>query len=139
MMTSRSALAALVLLGACGGGTQYVTLTASPSAGPAAVIDCVRSQFSKLDYQQVAYDIRGHRIVGKQTNDKVSRPDPQFIQLFNQIEAEATTEASGTGLKIVAHTFARYSTHRGPTDVEEPASSDVKQAAETILQACGKP
>ena len=139
MTTSRSVLATLLVLGACGGGTQYITLTASPSAGPAAVIDCVRSQFGKLDYQQTAYDVRGHRVVARKTDDKVTRADPQFIHLVNQIEAEATTEASGTGLTVVAHTIGQYSTHRGPTDVEEKASNDVKRDAETVLQACGKP
>ena len=139
MMTSRSLLATLLVVGACGGGTQYTTLTASPSAGPAAVIDCVRSQFGKLDYQQMAYDVRGHRVVAKKTNATVSRADPQFIRLINQIEAEATTEANGTGLKVVAHTIGQYSTHRGPTDVEEKASNDVNRDAEAVLQACGKP
>ncbi|HEY6948709.1 MAG TPA: hypothetical protein VI297_07830 [Gemmatimonadales bacterium] len=139
MMPSRCLLAALLLLGACAGGTQYTTLTASPSAGPAAVIDCVRSQFGKLDYQQVAYDVQGHRVVAKKTDNKVARADPQFIHLVNQIEATATTEPSGTGLRLVAHTIGRYSTHRGPTDVEEKASPQVKQDAETLLQACGRP
>lgn len=139
MTTSRSVLATLLVLGACGGGTQYTTLTASPAAGPAAIIDCVRSQFGKLDYQQVAYDVQGHRVVAKKTDATVTRADPQFLRLVNQIEAEATTEASGTGLKVVAHTISQLSTHRGPTDVEEKASAQVNRDAETILQACGKP
>ena len=139
MMTSRSVLATLLLLGACGGGTQYTTLTASPSAGPAAVIDCVRSQFGKLDYQQIAYDVRGHRVVAKKTDPTVNRADPEFLRLVNQIEAQATTEANGTGLKVVAHTIGQYSTHRGPTDVEEKASAQVNRDAETILQTCGTP
>lgn len=139
MMPSRSLLAALFVLGACVGGTQYTTLTASPAAGPAAVIDCVRSQLHTLDYQQVAYDVAGHRVVAKKTDTTVSRPDPQFVRLINQIEAEAATEANGTGLKIVAHTIGQYSTHRGPTDIEEKASHQVNQDAEIVLQACGKP
>jgi uncharacterized protein (DUF1501 family) len=139
MMTSRSVFATVLLLGACGGGTQYITLTASPAAGPAAVIDCARSQFGKLDYQQIAYDVRGHRVLAKKTDTTATRADPQFLRLINQIEAEATTEATGTGLKIVAHTIGQYSTHRGPTDVEEKASAQVNRDAETILQACGKP
>ena len=138
MMTSRSVLAMLLLLGACG-GTQYTTLTASPSAGPAAVIDCVRSQFGKLDYQQIAYDVRGHRVVAKKTDPTANRADPEFLRLVNQIEAQATTEAAGSGLKLVAHTIGQFSTHRGPTDVEEKASAQVNRDAETILQACGTP
>jgi hypothetical protein len=138
MMTSRSLLAALLLLGGCGGRSQYTTLTASPSAGPAAVIDCVRSQFGKLDYQQSAYDVKDHRVVFRKTDDKVTRADPQFIHLINQVEAQATAEASGTGLKLVARTIGRYSTHRGPTDIDEKASNDVNRDAETVLQACGK-
>jgi hypothetical protein len=139
MMPSRCLLAALLVLGACGGGTQYTTLTASPSAGPAAVIDCVRSQFGKLDYQQIAYDVRDHRVVVKKTDPTANRADPEFLRLVNQIEVQATTEANGTGLKVVAHTIGQYSTHRGPTDVEEKASSAVNRDAETVLQACGKP
>ena len=139
MTTSRCLLTALLLLGACGGGTQYTTLTASPAAGPAAVIDCVRAQFTKLDYQQIAYDVRGHRVVAKKTDSTVSRADPEFLRLVNQIEVQATTEANGTGLKVVAHTIGQYSTHRGPTDNEERASAQVNQDAATLVQACGKP
>jgi len=29
-------------------------------------------------------------------------------------------------------------THRGPTEEEEPASSGVKEAAEAVVDACGK-
>lgn len=139
MMTSRCLLAAPLVLAACGGGTQYTTLAASPAAGPAAVIDCIRSQLGKLDYQQVAYDVRGHRVVAKKTDATANRANPRFLRVINQIEVQATTEASGTGLRVIAHTIGQYSTQRGPTDVEEKASSQVNQDAESLLQACGKP
>jgi hypothetical protein len=37
---------------------------------------------------------------------------------------------------VVAHTFAEYTTQRGPTEVEEKASSEVRSAAQELLERC---
>ncbi|HEX5385089.1 MAG TPA: hypothetical protein VFW66_00130 [Gemmatimonadales bacterium] len=128
------------LLGACAGHSYYTTVTATPSAGPAAAIECTRSTLTKLDYQPKSFDERDHRVTAQQINDSVSRPEPQFRRLLNQIEVEAKPRADGkTGLTVNGHTVAEYFTHRGPTFVDEPSSDQVKEAVQTIVQACGQP
>ena len=140
-MTSRSLLGSLLLLGACGGGSKlYTTLNATPMAGPSEAIECARTKLTQLGYQVVAYDQTDHRYVAKKIDDSVNRPDPQFRRMVHRVEVEAAAGASGkTDLKVLGHTIAEYSTQRGPTEVEEKASSDVQGAAQAVVETCGQP
>jgi len=138
-MTLRFLPGGLLVLGACGGGVLYTTTTATPSAAPADVINCVKGKTVQLGYQLVAFDATEPRVVAKKIDNSVSRADPQFRRMINRLEAEATPAADGhTDLKVVAHTSAEYSTHRGPTETEEKAGSAVTQDAQAIVQACGQ-
>ncbi len=138
-MRSRALLGTIVLLAACG-GRQSATLTATPAAGPADAIECTRTTLGKLKFQQVAFDVEGHRVVARKIDDKTSRPDPQFRRIIDRIEVQAAPAASGkTDLTVVAHTVAEYETHRGPTEVEENASAEATGAAQAVIQACGQP
>jgi hypothetical protein len=138
-MTSRSLLGTVLLLGGCAGGALYTTSTATPAAAPADAITCVRTKLNDLDYQLVAFDQADHRLIMRHINQKVYHPEPQFRRVIDRIEAQAEPGASGkTDLKLVAHTVAEYNTQRGPTETEERASNDVKDAVQAVLQACGQ-
>lgn len=138
-MTSRPLLSLIVLLGACG-GVQYATLTATPAAATADVSECVRSNLGKLRYSIQSYDATDYRIVARKFNESTHRADPQFRRMIDRLEVDmAPTAAGKTDLKVVAHTLAEYSTQRGPTETEEKASSDVNEAAQAVIQACGTP
>lgn len=132
-------LGTLLLVGACGGGTHFITLTASPAAGPSDAIVCVRSKLKELGYRQTSFDEIGNRVTARKDDPSVSRPDPQFRQNINRLEIEAAAGADGkTALTVEGHTFGEWFTQRGPTEVEEQASADVKQAAQAIVGSCGQ-
>jgi hypothetical protein len=139
-MTPRSLLGTtLLLVAACAGGTEYTTLTATPSAGPADAISCARDALTKLGYRQAAYDEEGHRVVARKVDNDVTRADPQFRRLVNSIEVTAAPNPQGkTNFKVVGHSIGEFMTHRGPTEVEEKASPAVKQAAQSLVQTCGQ-
>jgi hypothetical protein len=61
----------------------------------------------------------------------------QFRRLANRLEVEVAPDASGqTGIDVQSHTFAEYTTQRGPTEIEEKASDQVKADAQKLLDAC---
>jgi hypothetical protein len=138
-MRSHPMLGTLLLVGACGGGTFFTTLTASPSASPSDAIECARSKLKELGYKQTSFDEIGNRLSARKDDASVSHPDPQFRQNINRLEIEAAAGADGkTALTVEGHTFGEWFYQRGPTDVEEQASADVKQAAQAIVQSCGQ-
>jgi hypothetical protein len=57
----------------------------------------------------------------------------------DRFEIQATPSADGkTSLKITGRSYGEYETHRGPTEVEEPASANARQAAQALVEACGQ-
>ena len=138
-MHSHPMLGTLLLVGACGGGTYFTTLTASPSTSPPDAIACARAKLTQHGYQQTAFDQIDFRLTARKIDNTVNRPEPQFRRNVNRLEIEAAAGADGkTALTVVGHTFAEYSTQRGPTEVEEKASADVSQAAQAVVQSCGQ-
>jgi hypothetical protein len=138
-MRSHPMLVTLFLVGACGGGTYFTTLTAAPSTSPPDVITCARSKLTQAGYQVTSLDQTDNRLTVRKIDNNVQHPDPQFRRNVNRIEVEAAAGADGkTALTVVSHTFAEYSTQRGPTEVEEKASEDARQAAQAVVQSCGQ-
>lgn len=138
-MRSHSMLVTLLLVGACGGGTYFTTLTAAPSTSPPDVIACARGKLTQAGYQQTSLDQTENRLTARKIDNSINRPDPQYRRNVNRIEVEAAAGADGkTALTVVSHTFAEYSTQRGPTEVEERASEDVRNAAQAVVASCGK-
>lgn len=132
-------LGTLLLVGACGRATYYTTFNASPSASPADAIDCVRSQFRTLGYQQTSFDQTDFRVAARKVDNSVHRADLQYRRNIDRLEAQAAAAADGkTSLSVTGRTFAEFETHRGPTEEEEPASAGVKQSSQTIVDACGR-
>ena len=135
-----SLLVPLVCLAlACGGQTFPVNLAASPASSPPDAMDCTRKKLTALGYRQFAYDELEFRVVSRKQDPSAHRADPLFRYNTDQIEVNAAPGADGkTKLTIQGRTYAMFETHRGPTEEEEPASSGVKEAAQAVLDACGK-
>ncbi len=138
-MRSHPMFGALLLASACGGGTFYTTLTATPSSGPADVVACARSKLKDLGYQQTSFDEMDNRLTVRKIDTSARRADVQFRRNIERIEVETGAGADGkTALKVVGHTFAEFETQRGPTEVEERASANVTEASEAVIQSCGQ-
>ena len=126
----------LLLLPACG---QHYAEPASvqTSAAPDAAFDCVKRQLPTLDYKQRSIDVAEHRITAQKYDTEARRPDVQFRRLIHRLEIEVGANAGGqTSIDVKSHTFADYTTQRGPTEVEEKASPEVKEDAQKLLKAC---
>ena len=138
-MRSTPMLGTLLLVSACGGGTYFTTLTASPTASPTDAITCARSKLRELKYQQTSFDETDLRLTARKIDNDVHRPEPQFRRNVDRLEVEAAAGADGkTTLTVVGHTFAEYSTQRGPTEVEEKASAEVNKTAQAVVDSCGQ-
>ena len=132
-------LVPLVCLAWACGQTFPVNLTASPAGSAPDAIACARNKLTALGYRQVTYDEVEFRVVSRKQDPKAHRADPQFRYNSDQIEVNAAPGADGkTTLTVQGRTYAMLQTHRGPTEEEEPASSGVKEAAEAVVDACGK-
>jgi hypothetical protein len=133
-------LGTLLLVGACGGGPYYTTLTATPLAGPDDAIACARGKLRSMGYQETSYDQLDHRVSARKADTSEHRADPLYRRNLDQLEITAAAEADGkTSLTIVGHTFAEFETHRGPTEEEQRASAGVKQSSAAIVDSCGRP
>jgi hypothetical protein len=139
-MRVRPFIAALCLLAACGAPSYPVTLTASPTAAPAAAVECAKQKLGPLGYRAAAYDDQEFRLQARKPDLKATRANPQFRRNIDELDITAAPGADGkTTLTVVGHTYAELETHRGPTEEEERASTGVKESAQAILDACGKP
>lgn len=138
-MRSFPILGAFVLLGACGGpGSLPIALTASPSSSPPDAIACVKAKLDTLKYALSSFDQTDLRITARKVDNSIQRADPQYRRNIDRLEVQATPGADGkTTLTVTGHTFAEYETHRGPTELEERASSTVRQTAQALVDACG--
>jgi hypothetical protein len=129
-------LGSLLLLVAC--AQRYAApASAQTSAAPEETFECVKRQMSSLGYKQSSVDVDEHRISGTKIDVEARRADTQFRRLFDRLDVEVAPQADGqTGIQVQARTFAEYTTQRGPTEVEEKASDDVKAAAQKLLEKC---
>jgi hypothetical protein len=138
-MRSHPILGMFLLVGACGGPSYPITLTASPATSPTEVLDCVRAKLRPLGYQQTSFDEIEFRVTARKIDNSVHRADPQYRRNVDRLEVQATPGADGkTSLIVTGRTFAELETHRGPTEEEQKASADVKQSAQSIVDACGR-
>jgi hypothetical protein len=112
-------------------------ISASTSAGPEATFDCVKQQLKELGYRQSSIDVDNHRVSGTKIDDKTRRADTQFRRMLNKIDVEVAPQADGqTGIAVTGRTFAEYATQRGPTEVEEKASDEVRTAQQQLVERC---
>jgi len=139
-MTTRSVpLAALLLLGACGGSSLTATLTAAAPTPVPDVFACARSQLETLGYRQSSIDVDVHRVTARRVDETVRRPDTRFRRSIDQLEIEVAPQPTGeTGLTIQAKTLGEYIAQVGFILQQEEASDGVQAAARAMLQACAK-
>jgi hypothetical protein len=125
-----------LLLAAC--AQRYAAPANSrSSAAPQDAFECVKRQMNELGYKQTAIDVDERRIIGTKVDLGSRRADTQFRRMLNRLEVEVAPHADGqTSIEIRGRTFAEYTTHRGPTEVEETASTEVKEATRQILDRC---
>jgi hypothetical protein len=92
---------------------------------------------SDLGYKPTSIDEDQHRISGTKVDMTTRRPDTQFRRILQRLEVEVGPEADGqTGIVVQGRTFGEYTTQRGPTEVEEKASEEVKAASQQLLERC---
>jgi hypothetical protein len=128
--------ATLVLVFGCSQRLATAASTRS-SAGPQDTFDCVKRQLTDLGYKQSSIDVDEHRISAVKIDMNSRRPDTQFRRLLDRLDVEVAAEADGqTSIAATGRTFAEYTTQRGPTEVEEQPSKEVKAATEQLLQKC---
>jgi hypothetical protein len=133
-----SLFAMLGLLGACRAGTQWANLTAAPTSSPADVIACARSRVDTLGYQLLSLDATENRVTARRFDTSVHRADPRYRRNVDRLEIEAAPAADGkTSLHVIGRSFAEFETARGPTEEEERASANVREAAQAIVDRCG--
>jgi len=138
-MRSSLVLGGLVLLG-CGGGhgSLPIALSASPASSPPQAIACARAKVDTLGYGLTSFDETDFRLTARKNDYNAHRADPKFRRNVDRLEVEAAPGADGnTKLTVVGRTYAEYSTERGPTEVEESASTDVRNTAQAVVDACG--
>ena len=135
-MDYRLLLGGALLLSAC--AQRYSTpARIQTSAGPEEAFQCVRKQMTDLGYKQTSVDVDERRINGTKIDMKSRRPDTQFRRMLNKLEVEVAPQADGqTSVDVRGRTFAEYTTQRGPTEVEEKASSEVEDASRQLLERC---
>lgn len=135
-MFYRLVLGGTLLLSAC---AQRYSAPANiqTSAAPEEVFACIRRQMPTLGYKQTSIDVDERRVSGTKLDLESRRPDTQFRRMLNRLEVEVALEANGqTSIAVEARTFAEYTTQRGPTEVEEKPSEEVKNASRQLLERC---
>jgi hypothetical protein len=136
-MRCRTCLIGTLLLSAACGGQLATSTTTSTAATPDQSFQCVQQQMEALGYRRNSYDTDERRITGTKIDLKSRRADTQFRRMLDRLQAEVKPQSDGkTSIQVVAHTFAEYTTQRGPTEVEEKASSEVRSAAQELLERC---
>ena len=135
-MHHRVLWAGALLLAGC--GQRLATpISGKTSAGPEQTFDCVKQQLKELGYKQSSIDVDAHRISATKIDETTRRADTQFRRMLNKIEVEVAPQADGqTGIDVRGRTFAEYTTQRGPTEVEEKASNEVRTAQQQLVERC---
>ena len=135
-MQYRLIVGSILILSAC--AQRYSAPTSvRTSAAPDDTFDCVKRQLTALGYKQTSIDVDERRISGSKIDTKSRRPDTQFRRILDKLELEVAAQADGqTGIEVQGRTFAEYTTQRGPTEVEEKPSEEVKMSTRQLLERC---
>jgi hypothetical protein len=118
-------------------GRYAAPASTQTSVGPEESFQCVRKELTALGYKQTSIDVDERRITAAKIDPKARRPDIQFRRMLDKLEVQVAPGPNGeTSIDVEGRTFGEYATQRGPTEVEEKASADVKAAAQELLERC---
>jgi hypothetical protein len=128
--------AGTLLLAAC--AQRFAAETSiRTSASPDQTFECVRKQLDTLGYKRTSYDTDARRINATKIDEKTRRSDTQFRRMLDKLEVEVSPQSDGqTSMQVTGRTFADYTTQRGPTEVEETASEEVRSASQQLVERC---
>jgi hypothetical protein len=136
-MRYRALLVGAVVLAGCGQKTFSAPVTGRTSAGPEETYACVKKQLGELGYKQTSNDASDFRVTGNKFDYKIRRADVRFRRMVNKLAVIVAAESDGqTGIEVEGTTFAEYSTHRGPTEEQEKASTQVNADAAQLIERC---
>lgn len=136
-MYYRALLAGAVALAGCGQKTFSAPVSGRTAAGPEETYACVKKQLGELGYKQTSNDASEFRVTANKFDYKTRRPDVQFRRMVNKLDVSVAAESDGqTGIQVEGRTFAEYNTHRGPTEEQEKASSEVNADAAQLIERC---
>ena len=129
--------AGTIALVGCGQKSYSKPVSVQASASPDQTYACVRKQLGELGYKQSSLDTPELRITANKIDNETRRPDVQFRRMVEKLEVDVAADANGgTSIQVLGRTFGEYSTQRGPTEVEENASEQVKTDAQTLMERC---
>ncbi|MCE3244545.1 MAG: hypothetical protein K0S72_668 [Arthrobacter sp.] len=129
--------AGTIILVGCGQKSFSTPASIRTAASPDQTFACVRKQLGELGYKQSSLDTPELRVTASKIDNESRRPDVQFRRMVERLEVDVAAEADGqTSIQAVGRTFGEYATHRGPTEVEEHASEQVKTDAQALLDRC---
>jgi hypothetical protein len=134
----RVRLFAMTLLPALGCGHAYAPSTkVAAAAAPTDVFQCAKQKLGEMGYKPSSIDTDELRVNATKIDLINRRADTQFRRLLNKIEVQVSPNADGqTDLTTSAHTFAEYTTQRGPTEVEESPSDTVQNDVRQLTERC---
>jgi hypothetical protein len=131
-------LFALALIGSAACGRPYAPpANVTAAAPPADVFQCAKQKLGEMGYKQSSIDTDALRVNATKIDWVSRRSDVQFRRFLNKIAVEVSPGADGqTVLETTGHTFAEYTTQRGPTEVEETPSDTVKNDVRQLTERC---
>jgi hypothetical protein len=137
-MHHRLMLGACLILTGCGNARYAAPASIRTAAGPDDTFECVKRQLAALGYKQTSIDVDEHRISGSKIDLETRRADTQFRRMLDKLEVEVSAQADGqTSIDVQGRSFAEYTTQRGPTEVEEKPSQEVRASTQQLLERCG--
>ncbi len=136
-MHYRLLFAGTMALVGCGQKSYSTPMSTRTAASPDETFACVKKQLGELGYKQSSLDTPELRVTASKIDYETRRPDVQFRRMVEKLEVDVGAEADGqTSIRALGRTFGEYATQRGPTEVEENASKQVKTDAQTLLDRC---
>jgi len=130
--------ALLLLLSSCGGHFFAVT-RASSTANPDDAYACVQTQLKTLGYERKRYDPIKRWYVGQFIDREARLSDARFRYRINRLDVLVSPDATGnTSLEIKAQSYDVFDDQKGLDEIERSATNDVKRAAASLAEACGK-
>jgi hypothetical protein len=128
-------VAIAAVLAACGHAIATASLSESQLAPPDA-FQCVMREFDVLGYQRTSFDKARLLTTARKVNPKITFSNVQFRKTWDRLEVQVQAGAKGTDLKVTPSTAAEYFGQTGPVLNQLETSTEAKEAATTLQQAC---